>query len=61
MLLTITAVSPEVEDFAIELLIESDSTFEDLHHLTAGTYNMDVAAIDAERDARNAYLNAVTL
>lgn len=33
MLLTITAVSPEVEDFAIELLIESDATFEDLHHL----------------------------
>ena len=33
MLLTITAVSPEVEDFVIELLIESDATFEDLHHL----------------------------
>ena len=37
MLLTITAVSPEVEDFAIELLIESDSTFEDLHHLIRQT------------------------
>lgn len=33
MLLTITAVSPEVEDFAIELLIESDATFQDLHRL----------------------------
>ena len=37
MLLTITAVSPEVEDFAIELLIESDSTFEDLHRLIRQT------------------------
>ena len=37
MLLTITAVSPEVEDFAIELLIESDATFEDLHHLIRQT------------------------
>ena len=37
MLLTITAVSPEVEDFAIELLIESDSTFEDLHSLIRQT------------------------
>jgi len=37
MLLTITAVSPEVEDFVIELLIESDATFEDLHHLIRQT------------------------
>lgn len=37
MLLTITAVSPEVEDFAIELLIESDATFADLHHLIRQT------------------------
>jgi len=33
MLYTITAVSPEVEDFAIELQIESDATFADLHTL----------------------------
>ncbi len=33
MLYTITAVSPEVEDFAVELLIESDATFADLHNL----------------------------
>ena len=33
MLYTITAVSPEVEDFAIELQIESDATFADLHRL----------------------------
>lgn len=33
MLYTITAVSPEVEDFAIELQIESDATFADLHNL----------------------------
>ena len=33
MLYTITAVSPEVEDFAIELQIESDATFADLHAL----------------------------
>ena len=37
MLLTITAVSPEVEDFAIELLIESDATFQDLHKLIRQT------------------------
>ncbi len=33
MLYTITAVSPEVEDFVIELQIESDATFADLHRL----------------------------
>lgn len=33
MLYTITVVSPEKEDFAIELLIESDATFADLHTL----------------------------
>ncbi len=33
MLLTITAVSTEVEDFAIELQIESDATFQTLHDL----------------------------
>jgi hypothetical protein len=33
MLYTITVVSPEVEDFAIELQIESDATFADLHRL----------------------------
>lgn len=37
MLYTITAVSPEVEDFAIELLIESDATFADLHRLIRDT------------------------
>jgi hypothetical protein len=37
MLLTITAVSPEVEDFAIELLIESDATFDELHRLIRQT------------------------
>lgn len=37
MLYTITAVSPEVEDFAIELLIASDATFEHLHHLIRDT------------------------
>ena len=37
MLYTITAVSPEVEDFAIELLIESDATFADLHNLIRRT------------------------
>lgn len=37
MLYTITAVSPEVEDFAIELLIESDATFADLHALIRQT------------------------
>ncbi len=37
MLYTITAVSPEVEDFAIELQIESDSTFADLHDLIRQT------------------------
>ena len=33
MLYTIIAVSPEVEDFVVELQIESDATFEDLHKL----------------------------
>ena len=33
MLYTIIAVSPEVEDFIIELQIESDATFEELHKL----------------------------
>ncbi|MCR5180847.1 MAG: plasmid pRiA4b ORF-3 family protein [Bacteroidaceae bacterium] len=33
MLLTINAVSPEVDDFIIELLIESSATFQDLHEL----------------------------
>lgn len=33
MLLTITVASTEVEDFAIELLIEADATFADLHEL----------------------------
>ena len=37
MLLTITAVSPEVEDFALELLIEGDATFADLHDLIRRT------------------------
>ena len=37
MLYTITAVSPEVEDFAIELQIESDATFADLHRLIRET------------------------
>ena len=37
MLYTITAVSPEVEDFAIELQIESDATFADLHALIRET------------------------
>jgi len=37
MLYTITAVSPEVEDFAIELQIESDATFADLHRLIRRT------------------------
>ena len=37
MLYTITAVSPEVEDFAIELQIESDATFADLHRLIRKT------------------------
>ncbi len=37
MLFTITAVSPEVEDFAIELQIESDATFADLHTLIRKT------------------------
>lgn len=37
MLLTITAVSTEVEDFAIELLIESNATFLDLHNLIRQT------------------------
>lgn len=37
MLLTITAVSTEVEDFAIELFIESDATFLDLHNLIRQT------------------------
>ena len=37
MLFTITAVSPEVEDFAIELQIESDATFADLHTLIRET------------------------
>ena len=33
MLLTITAASLEVEDFVLELQIESDATFDDLHRL----------------------------
>lgn len=37
MLYTITAVSPEVEDFAIELQIESDATFAELHRLIRQT------------------------
>ncbi|MBQ9286223.1 MAG: hypothetical protein IJ209_08095 [Bacteroidaceae bacterium] len=37
MLYTITAVSPEVEDFAAELMIESDATFADLHALIRRT------------------------
>ncbi len=37
MLYTITAASLEVEDFAIELLIESDATFKDLHDLIRRT------------------------
>ena len=37
MLYIITAVSPEVEDFAIELQIESDATFADLHNLIRQT------------------------
>lgn len=37
MLYTITAVSPEVEDFIIELQIESDATFADLHKLIRTT------------------------
>ena len=41
MLYTITAVSPEVEDFAIELQIESDATFADLHELIRKTCNWE--------------------
>ena len=37
MLYTITVVSPEVEDFVVELLIESDATFADLHQLIRDT------------------------
>lgn len=37
MLYTITIVSPEVEDFAAELMIESDATFADLHVLIRRT------------------------
>lgn len=37
MLYTITAISPEVEDFVIELQIESDATFADLHTLIRDT------------------------
>ena len=37
MLYTITAASPETEDFAIELQIESDATFADLHELIRHT------------------------
>lgn len=33
MLYTITAASPEVEDFVLELQIESNATFADLHRL----------------------------
>ncbi len=33
MLYTITAASPEVDDFVLELQIESDATFESLHRL----------------------------
>lgn len=43
MLLTITAASPEVEGFAIELLIESDATFEVLHHLIRETCGWEAA------------------
>ncbi len=39
MLYTITAVSPEVEDFVIELQIESDATFAELHELIRQTCN----------------------
>ena len=37
MLLTITAASPEVEDFVLELQIDSDATFADLHQLIRDT------------------------
>lgn len=37
MLYTIIAISPEVEDFVLELQIESDSTFADLHTLIRNT------------------------
>ncbi|MBQ7443364.1 MAG: hypothetical protein IJS59_05795 [Bacteroidaceae bacterium] len=37
MLYTITAASPEVEDFVAELQIESHATFEDLHRLIRST------------------------
>lgn len=37
MLYTITVVSPEVEDFILELQIESDATFADLHQLIRET------------------------
>lgn len=37
MLYTITAVSTEVEDFILELQIESDATFADLHRLLRQT------------------------
>jgi len=37
MLYTITVVSPDVEDFILELQIESDATFADLHRLIRDT------------------------
>lgn len=37
MLYTITVVSPEVEDFIVELQIESNATFLDLHKLVRST------------------------
>lgn len=37
MLYTITVVSPEAEDFILELQIESDATFADLHRLIRET------------------------
>ena len=44
MLYTITVVSPEVEDFDLELQIESDATFADLHHLIRQSCGWEVNA-----------------
>lgn len=44
MLLTLTAASPEIEDFVIELQIDSDATFADLHQLIRQTCGWGKAA-----------------
>ena len=53
MLYTITVVSPEVEDFDLELQIESDATFADLKKLVHESCGWELAQVRPARESHS--------